>query len=895
MRKKLWLATVVLLGSAWSVFGAGDFSGALPAKNWRGWMEPTLKDAGSSFEVQGETLSVRVNNPDPRKYDHYFQICNAYVRLPEHKAYRFSFVIDSTKAGSIEVICKKGAKPWTRYFGERVRLKAGENRCSIRIVCDSQGKGYDGRNSLDFRVGRMDGAQLTIRDMTLTADSAKNEFNTYYSPEVYKNLPVKETRAEIDAALALYRKKLPEIGSLQAAFKQDGDILADCVTKRAEITARLVAYIEKTLKSTEPDALAYARQEKIELLDLLGYFDELKQRREYLKTHPAMKVFSIKEFGAVGDGAHNDAPAFAKAFDAARKVQGPVKITVPKGVYRFGEKYIPKKTFASDRDGWKTAAPFYMKQRSQELNCLHIPAQRNLNNVTVEGAPGTLLLGSDPGIGFFLFIRCNYLTLRNLTFDYETLPGTQGVITAVDKKTQTVTLKIDAGYPDLDYDYFLSAAAFSAVAYDAKTGRQIRAARDKWVKAVKPLGDRTYQVKFGRTTAKVPVAGLEPGRKLAIMARTNKLYSAIAGNTDCRHLMFDRLTVYSGPGCAFGGFRSYAANVIGCRLLPHPARPGQLLCLNADPCMVSGAIIGPYVASNHFERAGDDFANNCVGGSQIDSCSDDGGIMVAGAGIWQAGKMVSVVNRADGTIRGESMVKSARELPGWKAEIVLADPVKGVVSRQSLDRKKRSQKEEYDLAMNSLAYRDQTDRKHPDLLINRVSHASGTILVGNEFRRTRAGGIFSKVSNSLIADNTVAGAEWAGELIIMFAHHYLECHAPHCIVVRNNKFIDNGCGVLAFYSLYRGNAEKLTPIRDIDIEGNLFKNTGESRLTNCRDVRIVGNRFESHAPLKLDCVRNVTVENNRFDLPRANAVTTTVHSCDVVVKDNHYPESMKEP
>lgn len=872
--------------------GAENVADSLKIKNWHAWIRTDLKEAGSSFAVKDNVLSVKVVNPASPKHTHYIQIKNNKVQLAENKFYKFSFDIDSSKSGGIELVYVKDSKPWTKYFHKSLNIIKGKNSYSVSITPESGVNDYAKKNTLDFRVGSMDGAELTITNMFLVSVKPPELFKTYYRPKVYNNINKKAVAAEIDKVLKLYYKKLPEIKSLQSAFKKEANILSDALAKRAEITARLVSYIEKLLKSTESDALLFARQGKNELCDLLGYFDEMKQRYYFLKTNPPVKVFSIKDFGAVGDGVHNDAPAFAKALDTARKIQGLKKIVVPKGTYLFGQKFIPKKTFTADKDGWKIAMPFYLKSRADELNGQHIPFQRNLSNLTIEGKDGVLLLGSDPGVGFFYFYKANNLTVRNLTFDYENFPNTQGVIENVDIKNKCITLKIDKGFPDPDYDYFLSTASFLAMTYNPEDGRIVPEASDKWVDAVKSLDSKHFMIRFKRSNAKTLMAGLKLGLKMVIMARNNKMYSCLAGNIDCRHLLYDNLTVYCAPGTVFGGSRSYASSVINCKIQA-PKERNMLQSTNSDPCMISGAIIGPYVANNHFERAGDDFANNCVGGTQINDASKDGKTLFANAGIWKAGKMVSVIDRSDGTVKAESLVESTKQLPGWKAMISLKSPVTNVVTRKVLNKKALSEKEKYELVMNSIVHNDQKGRKHPDLLINRVSHASGTIISGNTFLHSRAGGIFCKVSNAIIENNTLDGIKTSAVLINMYAQHYTECHAPHTIVVRNNKFINNGRGITTSYSLYSGLSKDLTPIRDIYIENNLLDNAMGNSFYNCWDVKINGNKFLSMCSFSINCARNITITANEFALPAKQAIKVGPITRNIVIKDNHYQKPIK--
>ena len=686
----------------------------------------------------------------------------------------------------------------------------------------------------------------------------------YYRTELCKSVDQAKLREDVKTSIMTLNDKLPEMERLVKESVAEKHLLADCFAKRLEITKRLGSYLEGLLKSDEVDAILFARQGTRELADLLLYFQEMREHREFLKSAPQEKILNVRDFGAKGDGVQNDAPAFTKAFEAAKNVSGPVKVKIPAGTYVFGS-YEPKRSLPCDADGWRTPKPDFSASYVEAFKLLHVPMLKGYKYLSIEGEKGALLLGADPRVGFFLFRECSYLSVRNLTFDYRHLPFTQGVLTEVDEKNGFVRLKLDEGYPALDLDYFLEARSLYAITYNGEGTSIKREARVKWIGGVKDCGDRNYLIKFSRAETKSVMAGLASGCKLLISARMNMESASIVKSSFCSHFVFENLTVYSSPCEAFGSLRPNDQAVIGCKIGPPPSS-NRLLAVDADPCMVVGPIIGPYLANNIFERAGDDFSNDCCGGRTFDDVAEDGSWFIAGTDPWTPGYAVSLLDTDDGTIKGEAIIKSVEQLPGANSKVIIDSPFSNTRSLKSLGKKEMSQSERYLFETTGGTQAS----LFPDAVINRRYHGSGTVISNNVFRYGRAAGIFTKVSNAIVEGNTLENLGDAMSLMI-YACHYLEPNAPHNVVIRDNVFRWNISGVSSFYRLYKGAAPGVTPIRDILIEGNIFKDSPSS-LRNCQDVKVVGNKFESGSPLRVGCAKNVMIENNSFALPEAKAV-----------------------
>lgn len=711
---------------------------------------------------------------------------------------------------------------------------------------------------------------------------ADEEAQSYYRRALCQSVDKTKIKADVENSLKLLKSESPAIEAFIKTSRDEKHVLADCFAKRFEITGRLGIYLEGLLKSGEPDALLFARQGMRELQELLAYFKKMRVRGEFLKSAPPEKILNVRDFGAKGDGVRNDAPAFAKALEAAKKADCRVRLFIPAGTYLFG-RYEVTRSFPVDSDGWRVPKPDYSSKVQSELNELHIPALRNYKNLTIEGEKGSLLLGDDPGIGFFLLINCEYLSVKNLEFDYRNLPFTQGTIVSVDGKNSFVTMRVDDGYPAPDLDYFLKARSLSAVAYDASATRLSREVRDKWLSGVKDCGNGLYAIRFGRSNASSVMAGLEPGQRLVISARNNKLNANILKHIDCSHLLYENLRVYCSPCEAFGGNRSSDTAVISCRVAPREGSTRLLSCA-ADPFLISSPVIGPYLADNIFERVGDDFSNAYVGGCSLDDISPDGRSFVTSAGRWAPGQTLSLLDSGDGMIKAEAVIVSVKQLPNWKAEVTVEPPFTEARSLKSLKKKELSRSERNLFDSTGGIHTE----RFPDVVIHRFFSGSGTIISNNVFRYGRGSGIFTKVPNCIVEGNTFDGIRNSAENLTIFLCHYLEPYQPHTVIIRGNVFKNNGSGISSGYRLYQGMAQGLAPMRDILIEGNSFDDFGGSTLRNCRDVRIIGNKFDARNPIHLECVRNVSFEDNRFALPESQAIAIGADVQGVSGKENFF-------
>lgn len=228
------------------------------------------------------------------------------------------------------------------------------------------------------------------------------------------------------------------------------------------------------------------------------------------------------------------------------------------------------------------------------------------SDVTIEGNGATLVF-TDPTLGMLYFFGSEGLTLRDLTLDYDPVPFTQAEIQSISRGDRTVVVELEDGYPELEHPMFDTEKVWASThTNDGEfvTGVTADSNPDKEFAAVENQGDRQYQLTIRESSS---LAGLEPGRRLAIVAR--------AGNHALRFQYVDRPVVQN------VSIRSSIAFALEFAVCDQPV---------AENCT-----IGPPADTNRLIGSDADGIHclNCRRGPRIENCDihhlEDDGIVVA--------------------------------------------------------------------------------------------------------------------------------------------------------------------------------------------------------------------------------------------------------------------------
>jgi len=136
-------------------------------------------------------------------------------------------------------------------------------------------------------------------------------------------------------------------------------------------------------------------------------------------TFTGLKVLQVSDFGAVGDGVHDDMPAIHKAVAAAKAAGG--------GIIRFEK----QKTYrVIGRDDLEYEAVFDLAGAA---------------NIKIEGQGSTLVLKAPDGMANVRQSR--NIQIDGLLVDYDPLPYYQGRITHIDPDAMTIDIVVPERYP----------------------------------------------------------------------------------------------------------------------------------------------------------------------------------------------------------------------------------------------------------------------------------------------------------------------------------------------------------------------------------------------------------------------------------------------------------------
>ena len=129
-------------------------------------------------------------------------------------------------------------------------------------------------------------------------------------------------------------------------------------------------------------------------------------------------TFYAKDFGAVGDGVHDDLHPILEAIDVAIASGVPAKVELE-----------PNKTYL--------VGP---RQDAQAILYFE-----NVENFTLDGKGSEILLAQATNSPLDI-VRCTNVKIQNLNFDNKELVHTQGTITAIDKEKHTFRYVVDEGH-----------------------------------------------------------------------------------------------------------------------------------------------------------------------------------------------------------------------------------------------------------------------------------------------------------------------------------------------------------------------------------------------------------------------------------------------------------------
>lgn len=192
--------------------------------------------------------------------------------------------------------------------------------------------------------------------------------------------------------------------SNRLAEQENGHIMLECAP--SVYNGRLYVPV-KSLVPTLTYTVHYNRFDKIM---------DIKTGTDYPDTET---VIYARDYGAVGDGIHDDYKAINRAINAAIATGKPTRLELEANkTYLLGSRQDNRNLFLVE----------------------------NTQNLVIDGK-GSELLIDKPTNSLMAIRNCTNVRVCNLSVDYKELPFTQGKITAVDPEKGTYRVVIEDGFP----------------------------------------------------------------------------------------------------------------------------------------------------------------------------------------------------------------------------------------------------------------------------------------------------------------------------------------------------------------------------------------------------------------------------------------------------------------
>ncbi len=163
------LAGALLIGTMASFAGdnllmSEDFS---KESGWATWIHKAVADAGGKIDLVNGNAICAIPSTD-KQANWMMQIAKHNLDLRQDATYILKFKAKSDKAGKFHIgyILNKEPRPW--YAVITVNIEPGEKEYSFKFTpkADKDGN-YDSPRKLDFCVGALTGAALTLSDVSL--------------------------------------------------------------------------------------------------------------------------------------------------------------------------------------------------------------------------------------------------------------------------------------------------------------------------------------------------------------------------------------------------------------------------------------------------------------------------------------------------------------------------------------------------------------------------------------------------------------------------------------------------------------------------------------------------------------------------------------------------------
>lgn len=506
-------------------------------------------------------------------------------------------------------------------------------------------------------------------------------------------------------------------------------------------------------------------------------------------------TYRPEQFGALPGTREDSGPAIRQALAAAVAAGSGARVLFSEGRYRVAS--------AEDEEQlWSFVV-------------------RGADRLTIQGAgPGTVLVLANPRASGFVFLEGQGIVVKDLAYDHDPAPFTQGRVQSVDRHQGWFDVEIDAGHAMPDKPWLsdpLPPGMRWGMIFPPE-GRRIKGDAPDFLvteRAEYNGEGRSFRFHVPAGAEAAKLAHMVPGDRFAQLIRPQSVGCFFFWRTTaCR---VERVTLRAGPGLGIVGYASDALEVRDCTVA-FAEGSDRLVTLNADAFHVAQARIGPIIDGNFVQGIADDaVAINSPTMLVLAQPAPDV-VDVQDHVFLEAGDILSFLDPRAGVSLGQRIVRDVEALPG-RHRARLSDRVDGIAAGD-------------DPRLATHAHND-------------ARAARGFRVTNNTMEDHRRHGIFVQASGGVIENNTLTGCGGLG------------------IVVANEPDWPLG-GIPG----------------DIEIRNNLLRNVGNdmwhAEAAGSAAIVVRASAFHA-APARERLARGFLIENNRIvNAPGAGILLASV-------------------
>ncbi len=554
---------------------------------------------------------------------------------------------------------------------------------------------------------------------------------------------------------------------------------------------------------------------------------EIKSGTDY--PEPQLTVYA-RDYGAVGDGVHDDLHAILEAIDVAIASGVPSKVELdPNKTYLVGARHDAQAILLFE----------------------------NVQNFTLDGKGSEIII--DKATNSPIDIRnCTNLKIQNLEIDYNELTYTQGRITYIDKENHIFRLKIDEGHllpaddswvhhfwgPTALKEPHLGGWSFGTVMDPVEDRIHLDRKYDEiFIETVTPYQGREYEL----TVLEGYYANLnevEVGDRFVLNTRFN---TYDIGTETLDGLIRTAVQIYMSGDIAFENVNLYQAHWNGFNMgmcwgriyfknVGVKTKPGRLMSCNSDTLHMWRCRAGVVMDGCTFENNMDDHMNTKTESGFILEHDDYSYVIDYDLNLRIGDELMFMNAVRGGNVLGTAFVKNIEIAPGQGWRVTVDRKVEGIV--------------------------DGTEGLEVTKVFNLESCSRGSVVKNSTFRNSRRSPYLCKAPNTIFDNNIIENCGGSGFKGVpeSAANGRREGVYPSGCTVRNNTMTYEGQiqpnGPIAIYS-------DSTPIG------------GQPKI---KDVLLENNTITSNNPNNFIYIHSVdglymydnTLISERTDMPKTN-------------------------